>query len=120
MTDDLARKYRLRPGGWQGAPAGPGRRSWSGTILAEPLPAGSATGAVRWLEFASAGSQPVRVVMPPPVPAGTGQVEPPWPTSAECYLANLASVTSMSIPTGGATVELDTEQITAAVADALL
>ncbi len=58
--------------------------------------------------------------MPPPVPAGTGQVEPPWPTSAECYLANLASVTSMSIATGGATVELDTEQITAAVADALL
>jgi hypothetical protein len=121
VTDDLGREYRLRPGGWQGAPAGPGRRRWSGRMLAEPQPAGSATGgAVRWLEFASAGSKPVRVVMPPPVPAETGQAEPPWPTPAECYLAVLASVTSISIGTDGATVELDTEQITAAVADALL
>jgi hypothetical protein len=126
VTDDLGREYRLRPGGWQGAPAGPGRRRWSGTMLAEPQPAGSATGAaaayqaVRWLEFASAGSQPVRVVVAAPVPAETGQAEPPWPTPAECYLANLASVTSMSIGTDGVTVELDTGQITAAVADALL
>jgi hypothetical protein len=121
VTDDLGREYRLRPGGWQGAPAGPGRRRWSGTMLAEPQPAGSATGAaVRWLEFATAGSQPVRVAMPAPVPAGTGPAEPPWPTPAECYLADLASVTSMSIGTDAATVELDTGQITAAVADALL
>jgi hypothetical protein len=121
MTDDLGRTYRLRPAGLQGAPAGPGRRRWSGTMLAEPRPAGSATGRpVRWLEFGPAGSQPVRVVMPPPVPAGTGQAEPPWPTPAECYLANLASVTSMSIGSDGGTVELDTERITAAVADALL
>jgi hypothetical protein len=121
VTDDLGRDYRLRPGGWQGAPAGPGRRRWSGTMLAVPQPAGSATGsAVRWLEFASTGSQPVRVAVPSPVPAETGRAEPPWPTPAECYLVDLASVTSMSIGTGGATVELDTEQITAAVADALL
>ena len=121
MTDDLGRTYRLRPAGWQGSPAGPGRRRWSGTMLAEPQPAGSAAGgAVRWVEFASAGSQPVRVVMPPPVPAETGQAEPPWPTPAECYLADLASVTSISIGTDEATVELDTGQITAAVAEALL
>jgi hypothetical protein len=121
VTDDLGQTYRLRPGGWQGSPAGPGRRRWSGTMLAERQPAGSATGvAVRWLEFASAGSQPVRVVMPSPVPAETGPAEPPWPTPAEGYLAHLASVTSMSIGTDGTTVELDTERITAAVAEALL
>jgi len=121
VTDDLRQTYRLRPGGWRGSQAGPGRRRWSGTMLAEPQPAGSATGgAVRWLEFAAAGTQPVRVVMPAPVPAETGQAEPPWPTPAEGYLANLAQVTSMSIGSDGTTVELDAGQITAAVADALL
>jgi hypothetical protein len=126
VTDDLGRTYRLRSAGMRGSLAGPGRPRWSGTMLAEPQPAGSAAGAaatyqaVRWLEFASAGSQPVRVAVPLPVPAETGRAEPPWPTPAECYLADLASVMSMSIGTDGATVELDTEQITAAVADALL
>jgi len=126
LTDDLGRTYRLRPAGMRGSQAGPGRRRWSGTVLAEPQPAGSAAGgaatyqAVRWLEFGPAGSQPVRVVMPSPGPAGTGRAEPPWPTPAECYLANLASVTSMSIGSDGGTAELDTGQITAAVADALL
>jgi hypothetical protein len=126
VTDDLGRTYRLRPAGMRGSLAGPGRRRWSGTMLAEPQSAGSAAGAtatykaVRWLEFASAGTQPVRVVVPAPVPAETGPAEPPWPTPAECYLADLASVTSMSIGTDGATVELETGQITAAVADALL
>ena len=121
MTDDLGRTYRLRPAGMQGSQAGPGRRRWNGTMLAEPRPAGSAPGRpVRWLEFGPAGGQPVRVIMPPPVPAETGQAQPPWPTPAECYLANLASVTSMSIGSDGGTVELDTERITAAVADGLL
>lgn len=59
-----------------------------------------------------------------PVPAGgveTGTAGPPWPTPGECYLAVLASVTSMSIGVGGGgTVELDAAGITAAVADALL
>ena len=49
-----------------------------------------------------------------------GTADPPWPTPAECYLAELASVTSMSIGADGGTVELDTAQIVAAVADALL
>jgi hypothetical protein len=49
-----------------------------------------------------------------------GPAEPPWPTPAECYLAELSQVTSMSIGTDGRTVELDTAGITAAVADALL
>jgi hypothetical protein len=75
---------------------------------------------VGWLEFAVAESQPVRVVMAPPAPADTGPAEPPWPTPAEGYLAELASATSVSIATGEASVELDTAKIVAAVADALL
>jgi uncharacterized membrane protein len=131
VTDDLGRTYRLGPVNWGDARGEPGRRRWHGEVLAEPQPAGPATGgtatggtatggAVRWLEFAVANSQAVRVVMPPPVPAETGPAEPPWPMPAEAYLAELASVTSVSIATGDASVELDTAKIVAAVADALL
>ena len=121
VTDDLGRTYRLQPVNWGDAPGEPGQRRWSGEVLAEPQSAGTAaSGTVRWLEFAVAESQPVRVVMPPPAPADTGPAEPPWPTPAEGYLAELASVASISIATGEATVELDTARIVAAVADALL
>lgn len=121
VTDDLGRTYRLRSVNWGDAPGEPGWRRWHGEVLAEPQPAGSATGpAVRWLEFAGAGSQPVRVVISVPAPAETGPAEPPWPTPAEAYLAELASVTSVTIATGDASVELDTAQIVAAVANALL
>ena len=81
VTDDLGRAYRLRPVTWGDAPGEPGRRRWRGEVLAEPQPAGSATGkAVRWLEFAGAESQPVRVELPAPVAADTGPAEPAWPT----------------------------------------
>jgi hypothetical protein len=50
----------------------------------------------------------------------TGAADPPWPTPAECYLAVLGEVTSMWIGTGDRRVELETAEITAAVADALL
>ena len=121
VTDDLGRTYRLQPVNWGDARGEPGQRRWSGEVLAEPQSAGTAaSGTVRWLEFAVAESQSVRVVMPPPAPADTGPAEPPWPTPAEGYLAELASVTSMSIGTDEATVELDTARIVAAVADALL
>jgi uncharacterized membrane protein len=121
VTDDLGRTYRLQPVNWGDAPGEPGRRRWSGEVLAEPQTAGPAAGgSVRWLEFAAAESQPVRVVIPPPAPAETGPAEPRWPTPAEGYLAELASVVSVSIATGEATVELDTAKIVAAVADALL
>jgi hypothetical protein len=121
VTDDLGRTYRLRPVNWSDSPGEPGRRRWRGEVLAEPQPAGTATSAaVGWLEFAVAKSQPVRVVMSPPAPADSGPAEPPWPTPAEGYLAELASATSVSIATGEASVELDTAKIVAAVADALL
>jgi hypothetical protein len=121
VTDDLGRRFRLRPLNWGDAPGEPGRRRWRGEALAEPQPAGPATGSsVRWLEFAVAGSQPVRLTMPAPAPAETGPAEPPWPTPAEAYLAELASVPSTSIATGDASVQLDNAKIVAAVADALL
>jgi hypothetical protein len=81
VTDDLGRRYRLRPMNWGDSPGEPGRRRWRGEVLAEPQPGGTATGyGVRWLEFAVAGSQPVRLTMPAPAPAETGPAEPPWPT----------------------------------------
>jgi hypothetical protein len=121
VTDNLGRTYRLRPVTWGDTPGEPGRRRWRGEVLAEPQPGASATGgAVRWLEFAGAESQPVRVDMPAPVAAETGQAEPAWPTPAEAYLAELASARSVTIATGEDSVELDVAKIVAAVADALL
>jgi hypothetical protein len=125
VTDDLGRRYRLRPAGWRSAPreAGqPGRR-WDGEMLAEPEPAPSGAGpgaTVSWLEFTAGSGPAVRVVMAAAAGVATGTTEPPWPTPAECYLAQLSSVTSMSIGANGVTVELDAAKIVAVVADALL
>ena len=127
VTDNLGQHYRVRPvrgGGTipSGQPGQPPPR-WDGEMLAEPesRAAGPATtDGVRWLEFAPASGPAARVVMPAPAQVAMGTADPPWPTPAECYLAELASVTSMSIGAADGTVELDTAQIVAAVADALL
>ena len=125
VTDNLGRQYRMQPGSWCGTnlsrrPGGP--LSWDGEMLAEPEPRAEpvTSGAVRWLEFAAASAQAARVIIPAPDQVAAGAAEPPWPTPAECYLAALAKVTSMSIGTDGRTVELDVAQIVAAVAEALL
>ncbi|MBV9383175.1 MAG: hypothetical protein JOY82_05205 [Streptosporangiaceae bacterium] len=96
-----------------------------------PVPGPSASGeagsrggrpAVRWLELSAGSGESVRIIMLPPavVPVGTAQT--PWPTPAECYLAELASISEDwgigSFETGA--VQLDTAGIVAAVADALL
>ena len=130
VTDNLGQRYLVRPvRGYGTVPSGqPGQPPrWDGEMLAEPESrgAGPATAdGVRWLDFAPASGPAARVVMPAPAQVAMGPADPPWPTPAECYLAELASVTSMSIGTGGGTgdgtVELDTAQIVAAVADALL
>jgi hypothetical protein len=127
VTDNLGRTYRLRPARWSGtaAPGRPGSTAyrWDGEMLAEPEPRPgdqAADAAVSWLEFATASGPAVRVDLAPPAQVATGQAEPPWPTPAECYLAVLGSATSMSISADGRTTELDTAQIIAAVADALL
>jgi hypothetical protein len=121
VTDSLGRRYRLRPINWGDSPGEPGQRRWRGEVLAEPRSGGTATGhSVRWVEFAVAESPPVRLNMAAQAPAETGPAEPPWPTPAEAYLAELASATSMTIATGEDSVELDVAKIVAAVADALL
>lgn len=127
VTDNLGQKYRLRPvRGRSTVPSGrPGQPAarWDGEMLAEPQrrAAGLATAeGVRWLDFAPASGPAVRLVMPAPDRVAMGTADPPWPTPAECYLAELAAVTSMSIGASGGTVELDTAQIVAVVADALL
>jgi hypothetical protein len=127
VTDNLGRKYQLRPSSGRGTitsgPSGQRWQTWDGEIVAEPEPHDSgpaSAAAVQWLEFTTAHGSPVRVPLPAPDSATTGTAEPPWPTPAEGYLAALASVTSMSMSTGGHTVELDTARIVAAVADALL
>jgi hypothetical protein len=125
VTDNLGRRYRLRPGAWRSAPreAGqPGRR-YDGEMLAQPEPAAGGSGpggTVSWLEFAAGPGLAVRVVMTAPAGTPAGRAEPPWPTPAECYLAQLSSATSASISTDGTTVELDVVKIVALVADALL
>ena len=125
VTDNLGQTYRMQPGSWVGTNLS-GQRGqpprWDGEMLAEPEPrAGPVTsGAVRWVEFTAAPGQAARVVLPAPAQVATGTADPPWPTPAECYLAALASVTSMSIGADGGTVELDTAQIVAAVSEALL
>src|SRR5262249_2673125 len=69
---------------------------------------------------ARAARPSARSTTPAPASVATGAADPPWPTPAECYLAVLASVTFMSIGTGGVTVGLDTARIIARVAGALL
>jgi hypothetical protein len=127
VTDNLGRTYRLRPRRWGGTVTSerPGQKAftWHGEMWAEPepRPGEPVTGsAVRWLEFATTSGPAARVDLAPPARVATGQAEPPWPTPAECYLAVLGSATSMSISADGRTTELDTAQIIAAVADALL
>jgi hypothetical protein len=125
VTDNLGRRYRLRPGAWRSAPREPGQpgRCHDGEMLAEPEPAASDSGpgaTVSWLEFAAGPGAAVRVVMTAAAGVLAGPAEPPWPTPAECYLAQLSAATSASIGTDGTTVELDVAKIVAVVADALL
>ncbi len=124
VTGSTGQQYQVSPDGVRGAGgAGPAGQWWDGQILAEPVPgtAGTGTGeAVRWLEFATGPGPITRVIVPAAADVAAGTAEPPWPTPAECYLGVLAQVTSMSIGSSAGTVDLDTAQITAAVADALL
>ena len=55
--------------------------------------------------------------------AVAGRSDPPWPTPAECYLAALAPVATISIGTSGTVAEAgpeETAQIVATVADSLI
>jgi hypothetical protein len=111
-----------------GRPGASGETLWvaEGDFLAVPAvgAAGSGGGrpAGRWLEISTGSGQPVRIEISPPGPVSMGTTETPWPTPAECYLAELAPPAPdwsiASAETG--TVGLDTAGIVAAVAEALL
>lgn len=97
-----------------------------GEFLAAPGPgeAGSRGGlpAVRWLEFSAGHGQGARAEVVSSAAVLTGTTSPPWPTPAECYLAQFAPPArewSLGSSASGP-VELDTTAIVTAVADALL
>jgi hypothetical protein len=95
-------------------------QEWRGQVLVGPDPARPPG----WLEFTAArtgASGRVALVPPAPVPVGTSA--PLWPTPAECYLAELATVTSYSISTSGSEATAGPEEVAeiiAKVADSLL
>ncbi len=111
MTDDTGHSYRLD---FQG-----GYRSdgiWAGGVDAEPRPAGK----VSWLEFSPADpGGDARVALPPAASVPVGKADPPWPTPAECYLAELAPTVRAGINKTEFGRE-ETTAIVAAVADSLL
>jgi hypothetical protein len=131
ITDDTGGTYLVLAGNAHGVTSGRGLASggvlWmpEGEFLAVPAPgeAGSRSGrpAVRWLELSDGSGQPVRVTILPPAVVATGTTEPPWPTPAECYLAELPPLSEWSIGSAETgTVELDAAGIRAAVTGALL
>ncbi len=89
-------------------------------MLLEPSPARQPG----WLEFTAARTGASgRVALPPPAQVPVGTSEPPRPTPAESYLADLAIVTSYSISTSGSESTAgpeDVAEIVAKVADSLL
>ncbi len=115
LTDDTGHPYDLTVEGaaWSRSRQ---RQEWRGQVIADQNPAGKAA----WLEFNPAITGPSgRVILSPPaqVPVGTG--DSPWPTPAECYLAALAPVTSISINEAEVRPE-GTAAIVATVADSLM
>jgi len=119
VTDDTGHSYglTLEGAGWSRARDG---QEWHGQVLVDQDPARKPA----WLEFTSTiagASGRVALLSPAEVPVGT--VEPPWPSPAECYLAELAPVTNISIATSGHVAEAgpeETAEIVASVADSLM
>jgi hypothetical protein len=95
-------------------------QEWRGQVLVGPDPARPPG----WLEFTAARTGASgRVALLPPAQLPVGTSAPPWPTPAECYLADLATVTRYSISTSGSEATAgpeDVAEIVAKVADSLL
>jgi hypothetical protein len=121
LTDDAGQSHDLRAEG-----VGWSRRldrqeqEWHGHVLVARDPAGRPA----WFELApTIGGASGRVALPSPAQVPVGRSDPPWPTPAECYLAALAPVTSISIATAGTVAEAgaeETAQIVATVAGSLI
>ena len=97
-------------------------QEWRGQMLVDPDP--DPARPPGWLEFTAARTGASgRVALAPPAELPVGTSEPPWPTPAECYLADLATVTSYSISSSGSEATAgpeDVAEIVAKVADSLL
>jgi hypothetical protein len=119
LTDDTGHRYDLALEGVSGGRMR-GRQEWRGQVLGEANPAGTPA----WVEFASARAVASgRVALLPPAQVPVGVSEPPWPTPAECYLAELALVTKVSIATVDTQADAgpeETAEIIAKVADSLM
>ena len=121
VTDDTGHSYELAAEGlgwsrvWER-----GEQEWRGELLLDSDPARPPG----WLEFSTAsGGASGRVALLPPAQVPVGTSSPPWPTPAEGYLADLATVTSHSISTSGKESTAgpeDVAEIIAKVADSLL
>ncbi len=130
VTDDAGGTYRVLSDQVHSVTSGQdlpsGGTLWmpEGEFLAVPEGEAASRGggpAVRWLELAAGFGPPARIIIRPPAVVPTGTTEPPWPTPAECYLAELPPLSDWSLASSETgTVELDTAGIRAAVTDALL
>src|SRR5215469_14807609 len=121
LTDDAGRSHDLRAEGvgWS-RDLSLGEQEWHGHVLVARDPASRPA----WFDLAPtiAGTSG-RVALPPPAQVPVGRSDPPWPTPAECYLAALAPVTTISIGTSGTVAEAgpeETAKIVATVADSLI
>jgi hypothetical protein len=120
LTDDAGQSHALRAEvvGWS-RHLDRQEQEWHGHVLVACDPASKPA----WFELApTIGSASGRVALPSPAQIPVGRSDPPWPTPAECYLAALAPVTSISIATSGTVAEAgpeETAKIVAMVADSL-
>jgi len=123
VTDDTGRSYELAAEdvGWSRVRERQ-EQEWRGQVLLDPDP--DPARLPGWLEFTTAdGGASGRVALLPPAEVPVGTSEPRWPTPAEGYLTELATVTSYSISTSGresAAGPEDVAEIVAKVADSLL
>jgi hypothetical protein len=121
LTDDAGQSHDLRAEyrRWGRSLDRP-EQEWRGCALVACDPASRPA----WFELApTTGGAPGRVALPSPAQVPAGRSEPPWPTPAECYLAALAPVTTISVGTAGTVAEAgpeETARIVATVADSLI
>ena len=121
LTDDAGQSHDLRAEGvgWS-RDLSLGEQEWHGHVEVARDPASRP----EWFELApTIGGGSGRVAVPSPAQVPVGRSDPPWPTPAECYLAALAPVTSISIEARGTVAEAgpeETAEIVATVADSLI
>ena len=121
LTDDAGQSHDLRAEGvgWS-RDLSLGEQEWHGHVVVARDPASRPA----WFELApTIGGASGRVALPSPAQVPVGRSDPPWPTPAECYLAALAPVTSISMETSGTVAEAgpeETARIVATVADSLI